>query len=97
MSQLLIHRPYVKEPVDSAAHQLSLRTMSIAAGAMVRLLRRYEKLDSYEKVPPFVVHNVLSAAVTLLLMATAKQSSLRNRSMSRFRVCASALEAIGCR
>ncbi|WAO82871.1 Zn(2)-C6 fungal-type domain-containing protein [Fusarium falciforme] len=85
MSQLLIHRPYVKEPVDSAAHQLSLRTMSIAASAMVRLLRRYEKLDSYEKVPPFVVHNVLSAAVTLLLMATAKQSSLRNRSMSRFR------------
>ncbi|KAJ3469918.1 hypothetical protein MRS44_000017 [Fusarium solani] len=97
MSQLLIHRPYVKEPVDSAAHRLSLRTMSIAAGAMVRLLRRYEKLDSYEKVPPFVVHNVLSAAVTLLLMATAKQSSLRNQSISRFRVCVSALEAIGRR
>ncbi|KAI8687498.1 Zn(2)-C6 fungal-type domain-containing protein [Fusarium keratoplasticum] len=97
MSQLLIHRLYVKEPVDSAAHRLSLRTMSIAAGAMVRLLRRYEKLDSYEKVPPFVVHNVLSTAVTLLLMATAKQSSLRNRSMSRFRVCVGALEAIGRR
>ncbi|KAJ4214579.1 hypothetical protein NW759_010134 [Fusarium solani] len=97
MSQLLIHRPYVKEPVDSAAHRLSLRTMSIAAGAMVRLLRRYEKLDSYEKVPPFVFHNVLSAAVTLLLMATAKQSSLRNQSISRFRVCVSALEAIGRR
>lgn len=47
MSQLLIHRPYVKEPVDSAAHRLSLRTMSIAAGAMVRLLRRYEKLDHH--------------------------------------------------
>lgn len=71
--------------------------MSIAAGAMVRLLRRYEKLGSYEMVPPFVVHNVLSAAVTLLLMATAKQSSLRNRSISRFRVCVSALEAIGRR
>ncbi|KAL2684478.1 hypothetical protein Neosp_005556 [[Neocosmospora] mangrovei] len=97
MSQLLIHRPYVKEPVDSAAHRLSLRTMSIAAGAMVRLLRRYEKMGSYDKVPPFVVHNVLSAAVTLLLMATAKQSSLRSRSISRFRVCVSALEAIGCR
>ncbi|KAI8724336.1 Zn(2)-C6 fungal-type domain-containing protein [Fusarium sp. LHS14.1] len=97
MSQLLIHRPYVKEPVDSAAHRLSLRTMSIAASAMVRLLRRYEKIGLYDKVPPFVVHNVLSAAVTLLLMATAKQSSLRSRSISRFRVCISALEAIGCR
>ncbi|KAI8683372.1 Zn(2)-C6 fungal-type domain-containing protein [Fusarium keratoplasticum] len=97
MSQLLIHRPYLKEPLDSAAHRLSLRTISIAAGAMVHLLRRYEKLDSYEKVPPFVVHNVLSAVVTLSLMATAKQSNLRNRSISRFRVCVSALEAIGRR
>ncbi|KAJ5584532.1 uncharacterized protein N7459_004332 [Penicillium hispanicum] len=91
MSQMLIHRPYLKHPAQSSAFQLSVRTMWTAATAMVSLIRQYERVGQLEKAPPFVVHSILTAAVTHLLNATSSQPALRSQSISRFRVCFDAL------
>lgn len=97
MSQLLIHRPYLNEPANSVTCQLAFRTMTVEAAMMVKLIRAYEKVGTFDKVPPFVVHSVQTAAITLLLNATSTQSTLRNQSIKRFRVCVDALEAMGSR
>jgi hypothetical protein len=64
---------------------------------MVRLIKMYEKLESFDKAPLFVVHNVQTAAITHLLTATSTQPEMRNKSIRRFRVCVDALEAMGSR
>ncbi|RDW81263.1 Zn(II)2Cys6 transcription factor [Aspergillus mulundensis] len=94
MAQILIHRPYLKESAQSNAYWLSVRTMSTAASGMVRLIREYRKVGAFDQVPPFVVHSVLTAAVTHLLNATSSNSTLRSRSIARFRVCFDALGAM---
>lgn len=97
MSQMLIHRPYLNEPPQSSAHRLSIRSMATAASGMVRLIRAYEKMQSLDKVPPFVVHSIHTAAITLLLTATSTSPAVRSQSISRFRVCLLALEAMRMR
>ncbi|KAF4342758.1 Nudix hydrolase [Fusarium beomiforme] len=92
MSFLLIHRPYLREPKNSAAHQLSIRTNMTSAHALVRLIRQYDKEHSMENAPFFAVHCVLTAAVSLLLNATSTNSTIRSQSTHRFRVCVDALE-----
>ncbi|KAM0408463.1 hypothetical protein ACHAPD_011939 [Fusarium lateritium] len=94
MSLLLIHRPYLKEPKESAIHRLSVRTTIAASHALVKLIRQYDKDGSLEHAPFFSVHCILTAAVSLLLNATATDSSIRNQSVYRFRVCVTALEAM---
>lgn len=91
MSLMLIHRPFLKEPTQSKSHRLCVRSMSTAAAAMVRLINEYKKIADFDKVPPFVPHSVLTAAITLLLNATSKQQPLRDQSIQRFRVCYNAL------
>lgn len=97
MSQMLIHRPYLNEPPQSNAHRLSIRSIATAASAMVRLIRAYEKIQSLDKVPPFVVHSIHTAAITLLLTATSTSPAIRSQSINRFRVCLLALEAMRMR
>jgi hypothetical protein len=98
MSHLLIHRPYLKEPTGSPTHQLSLRSMFFAASAIARLIRKFEAdHHAFHLVPPFVVHSVQSAAITLLMTATSTQSQVRSQSMNRLRVCIRALEAMNTR
>ncbi|KAF4415666.1 Nudix hydrolase [Fusarium acutatum] len=92
MSLLLIHRPYLREPKDSAAHQLSIRTNMISAHALVRLIRQYDKEAKMENAPFFAIHCVLTAAVSLLLNATSTNSTIRSQSVHRFRVCVDALD-----
>jgi hypothetical protein len=92
MSLLLIHRPYLREPRGSAAHQLSTRTNMTSAHALVRLIRQYDKEAKMENAPFFAVHCVLTAAVSLLLNATSTNSTIRSQSVHRFRVCVDALD-----
>ncbi len=93
MSHILVHRPYLQEPPHSQPYQLPARSMSTAAGSMVRRLREFQKFHSFNKSPPLLVHHVLTAAVTLLLNATSTNSPLRGP-VARFRVCFGALEAM---
>ncbi|KAI2786308.1 hypothetical protein POX_g08691 [Penicillium oxalicum] len=97
MSQLLIHRPYLNEPPGSHIHRLSIRSMAVEAAEIVRLIRAYERLAHFDKAPPFIVHSVQTAAITLLLNATSTEPSLKSQSISRFRVCFNALEAMSSR
>ncbi|KAG5829852.1 hypothetical protein H9Q74_000005 [Fusarium xylarioides] len=92
MSLLLIHRPYLREPKDSTAHQLSIRTNMTSAHALVRLIRQYDKEAKMENAPFFAIHCVLTAAVSLLLNATSTNSNIRSQSVHRFRVCVDALD-----
>ncbi|KAI7770399.1 hypothetical protein LZL87_002770 [Fusarium oxysporum] len=92
MSLLLIHRPYLREPKGSAAHQLSIRTNMTSAHALVRLIRQYDKEAKMENAPFFAIHCVLTAAVSLLLNATSTNSTIRSQSVHRFRVCVDALD-----
>ncbi|EXM04554.1 hypothetical protein NOF04DRAFT_18514 [Fusarium oxysporum II5] len=92
MSLLLIHRPYLREPKESAAHQLSIRTNMTSAHALVRLIRQYDKEAKMENAPFFAIHCVLTAAVSLLLNATSTNSTIRSQSVHRFRVCVDALD-----
>ncbi|PYH94821.1 hypothetical protein BO71DRAFT_419028 [Aspergillus ellipticus CBS 707.79] len=73
------------------SHRLCVRSMSTAAAAMVRLIHDYERIADFDKVPLFVPHSVLTAAITLLLNATSKQQILRDQSIRRFRVCYNAI------
>ncbi|KAH8662587.1 hypothetical protein BX600DRAFT_466616 [Xylariales sp. PMI_506] len=97
MSQILIHRPYLNEPPRSSAHRLSIRSMTAEAADIVRLIREYEKMETLDKAPPFMVHSVLTAAITLLLNATSTQPNLKTQSINRIRVCFNALEAMSSR
>lgn len=92
MSLLLIHRPYLIEPKDSAPHRLSVRTNITASHALVKLIRQYGKEGSLQHAPFFAVHCVLTAAVSLLLNATSTNPTIRSQSVHRFRVCVNALE-----
>ncbi|KAF5974286.1 regulatory protein nit-4 [Fusarium bulbicola] len=92
MSLLLIHRPYLREPKDSAAHQLSVRTNMTSAHALVRLIRQYDKEANIENAPFSAVHCVLTAAVSLLLNATSTNPTIRSQSVHRFRACVDALD-----
>ncbi|KAF5531001.1 Nudix hydrolase [Fusarium phyllophilum] len=92
MSLLLIHRPYLREPKDCTAHQLSIRTNMTSAHALVRLIRQYDKEAKMENAPFFAIHCVLTAAVSLLLNATSTNSTIRSQSVHRFRVCVDALD-----
>lgn len=60
MSQLLIHRPYLKEPPDCSAYHLAMRSVLTAASEIAHLVRVFERQhDNFKTVPPFVVHSVL--------------------------------------
>lgn len=97
MSQMLIHRPYLKEAPDSSLYRLSVRSMSTAANSMVKLIREFERIAQFDKAPYFVSHSVLTAAITHLLLATSEESTIRTRSISRFRVCFNCLFAMRAR
>ncbi|KAF5644494.1 Nudix hydrolase [Fusarium sp. NRRL 52700] len=92
MSLLLMHRPYLREPKDSTAHQLSIRTNMTSAHALARLIRQYDKEAKIENAPFFAIHCILTAAVSLLLNATSTNSTIRGQSVHRFRVCVDALD-----
>ncbi|CCT70959.1 uncharacterized protein FFUJ_09014 [Fusarium fujikuroi IMI 58289] len=92
MSLLLIHRPYLREPKESTAHQLSVRTNMTSAHALVRLIRQYGKEARIEDAPFFAIHCILTAAVSLLLNATSTNSAIRGQSVHRFRICVDALD-----
>ncbi|PYH87306.1 hypothetical protein BO82DRAFT_397216 [Aspergillus uvarum CBS 121591] len=95
MSHILIHRPYLKEATQrSSMYQLCVRAMSTAAASIVRLLREYRKVAPLDHMPPFVVHSVLTAAVTHLCNATSTHQGLRSASIAQFRVCFQALWAM---
>ncbi|PYH46223.1 uncharacterized protein BP01DRAFT_338683 [Aspergillus saccharolyticus JOP 1030-1] len=92
MSHILIHRPYLREASQNGKmYQLCVRAMSTAAASIVRLLREYRKIAPLDLIPPFVVHSVLTAAVTHLCNATATHQALRSASIAQFRVCFHAL------
>ncbi|KAF7532287.1 hypothetical protein G7054_g8117 [Neopestalotiopsis clavispora] len=97
MSQLLIHRPYLNGPAHDHIRQVVDRSTTLEAASMVDLIRRYQKIGSFDKVPPFVVHSIQTAAITLLLNATSEEPSMRSPSIHRLRTCVDALEAIGAR
>jgi hypothetical protein len=92
MSLILIHRPYLREPPDSASYRLALRSITTAATTMASLIRAYQKLESFGQAPFYVVHNILTAAIMHLLSATSSEATLRQQSITRFRVCVAALE-----
>ncbi|KAJ5770823.1 uncharacterized protein N7511_002874 [Penicillium nucicola] len=91
MSQILIHRPFLKHPAESSTFRLSMRAMSIASVSMVNLIRDYEKVAKLDKAPPYVAHSIMTAAVTALLNATSTQPTLRSQSIRHFRACFNAL------
>ncbi|OOF91713.1 hypothetical protein ASPCADRAFT_29463, partial [Aspergillus carbonarius ITEM 5010] len=94
MSHILIHRPYLKGAVQSDTYKLCVWSMSSAAASIVRLLREYRKVAVLDQVSPFIVHSVLTAAVTHLCNATSTHQPLRSQSIAWFRVCFDALRAM---
>jgi hypothetical protein len=50
------------------------------------------ELESFCRAPFYVVHNILTAAIMHLLSATSSETTLRQQSITRFRVCVTALE-----
>lgn len=97
MSQLLIHRPYLNDPAGNHARQVAERTTTLESTSMVELIRKYQKIGYFDKVPLFVVHSVQTAAISLLLDATSEQPTVRSQSINRFRTCVDALESMGSR
>ncbi|KAF7555036.1 hypothetical protein G7Z17_g2476 [Cylindrodendrum hubeiense] len=96
-TQLLIHRPYLKEDRQTSAYNLAVQSMSTAAGASARLIREHEKVASFENAPPFIAHSILTAAIALLLGATSADSTAKSQSISRFRTCFKALGSMQAR
>ncbi|RAK92863.1 C6 transcription factor [Aspergillus costaricaensis CBS 115574] len=97
-SYILVHRPYLANAAQSTPpiHRLAFRSVSTAARAIVRLLRIHAKIHcSFTEIPPFIVHSVLTAAVTHLCNTTnTTHSTLRSQATAHFRVCFRALLAM---
>lgn len=91
-SLLLIHRPYMRESPETSSYRLALRSMTAAAAQMARLIGVFRKTGHFVDAPPFVIHHILTASIMHLLNATTLESGIRQQSISRFRVCISALE-----
>ncbi|KAJ5338203.1 hypothetical protein N7452_004931 [Penicillium brevicompactum] len=92
-SFILIHRPYLKAAVRNnlTTYRLAIRSVTTAAASIVRLLRTHAKILPLSSAPPFIVHSVLTAAVTHLCNATSTHNTLRSQSIAHFRVCFRAL------
>ncbi|OOO08593.1 Zn(2)-C6 fungal-type DNA-binding domain [Aspergillus oryzae] len=93
MSFILIHRPYLKVAArnNPTIYRLALRSVTTAAASIVRLLRIHANILPLSLAPPFIVHSVLTAAVTHLCNATSTHNTLRSQSIAHFRVCFRAL------
>ncbi|KAL4795288.1 hypothetical protein BDV19DRAFT_398947 [Aspergillus venezuelensis] len=92
-SYILIHRPYLASAAQNnqAIYRLAIRSVSTAATAIVRLLRAHVKVRPFKQIPPFIVHGVLTAALTHLCNATSTHQPLRSQATAHFRVCFRAL------
>ncbi|OJI81110.1 hypothetical protein ASPTUDRAFT_193027 [Aspergillus tubingensis CBS 134.48] len=97
-SYILVHRPYLANAAQSTPpiHRLAFRSVSTAARAIVHLLRIHAKIHCFfTEIPPFMVHSVLTAAVTHLCNTTnTTHSTLRSQATAHFRVCFRALLAM---
>ncbi|GLA04720.1 hypothetical protein AnigIFM60653_004779 [Aspergillus niger] len=97
-SYILVHRPYLADAAQSnpPIYRLAIRAVSTAARAIVRLLRLHAKMGcSFTQIPPFIVHSVLTAAVTHLCNTTnTTHQTLRSQATAHFRVCFRALLAM---
>ncbi|KAL2848586.1 hypothetical protein BJY01DRAFT_233883 [Aspergillus pseudoustus] len=93
MSYILIHRPYLKDAAQNnpTIYRLAIRSVSTAATSIVRLLRIHTKILPFSQMPPFIVHSVLTAAMTHLCNATSTHQALRSQATAHFRVCFGAL------
>ncbi|KAL4961175.1 uncharacterized protein BDV14DRAFT_211251 [Aspergillus stella-maris] len=92
-SYILIHRPYLASAAQNnqAIYRLAIRSVSTAATAIVRLLRLLAKVRPFDQIPPFIVHSVLTAAVTHLCNSTSTHQPLRSQATAHFRLCFRAL------
>jgi hypothetical protein len=94
---LLIHRPFLNEPVGSSTHRLALRTVTTAAANISRHVRAMLKEHTFEAAPPHLVTHLLSAAVIHALNATAGNSTLARQSANGLKPCMDALQELGRR
>ncbi|KAL3464652.1 hypothetical protein BJX64DRAFT_286143 [Aspergillus heterothallicus] len=88
MSYILIHRLYLKDTSQNnpTIYRLTIRSVSTAATSIVRLLRTHAKILPLWEISPFIVHVVLTAAMTHLCNATSTHQALRSRATAHFRV-----------
>ncbi|KAL4740238.1 hypothetical protein BDV11DRAFT_204433 [Aspergillus similis] len=86
MSHILIHRPYLKDGAQNnpTIYRLAIRSVSSAATSIVRLLRAQAKILPFTQIQPFIVHSVLTAAVTHLCNATSTHQTLRSQATAHF-------------
>lgn len=94
MSLTLIHRPFLRESHDRQTRHLALRSITASADAFARLIKILKRSFDISRMPFFLVHHVLTAAVSHLFNATTSSPRLRRMSVSGVRVCIEALEEL---
>lgn len=78
----------------SQALSLVLRSITSAAGSMVRLVRGYCNSYGYKRANPLLIHHILSASIVHLMNATATSASFRGHSTRMVRQSVSILEGL---
>lgn len=93
-SLILVHRPFLHADNDWQTRCLALRTTTTAADASSRIVKMLIASSESSKLPYFVIHHVLTAALAHLLNATCDDSRIRQRAVTGVRICLRALEIL---
>lgn len=94
MSVTLLHRPFLQFGNDRTTRHLALRTITTAAEASSKIIKMLMATSDASKLPYFVIHHILTAALSHLLNATCADSKIRQKSVNGLRTCLNALEAL---
>ncbi|RDW59436.1 hypothetical protein BP6252_12523 [Coleophoma cylindrospora] len=88
---LLIHRPFLNEPLGSSTLNFALRSATSAAASMSRIIRGHRNYCGLSNVAPQIIDYILSATVIHLLNATSGRTTLGRQSANGIRNCVEAL------
>lgn len=91
---ILVHRPYLSECHPNVIKDLALESMSGAADAGTKILKRSVQLLDISRMPFFTVHHVLTIALTHLLLTTLGQPRSLQRSVRGLRICLEVLKLL---
>jgi hypothetical protein len=97
MYMILIHRPFLGTSNTETVRRVAFRTTTTAANASTRVLRtlmQHHSSETTTRMPFYMVHQVLTTAVSHLINATSSDDRMRKTSANGLRSCLKALDLL---
>lgn len=94
MSMMLIHRPFLGVSHADSVRRVAFRATTTAATSCTRVLRNMTKTLDLSKMPFYLVHHVLTTAISHLINATSLDDRMRRTSANGLKTCLEVLDLL---